>query len=137
MWNDSWKLTPCRHARGSVFTYRRDGKWANANPTYAQRIVADGHHLINHTWDHPSFTGLSTGANPLSPASRLWQLETENKFKSVMGRGSKPYFRPPYGDIHDTVRRDVGADGFTKTSMWTLDSLGWNGLTSQQICDRV
>jgi peptidoglycan/xylan/chitin deacetylase (PgdA/CDA1 family) len=125
-------------SNGIPSSFGLTGKWVNANPTYAQRIVADGHHLINHTWDHPSLTGLSTGTYPLSPASRLWQLETaENKFKSVMGRGSKPYFRPPYGDIDDTVRRDVGADGFTRTIMWTLDSLGWKGLTSQQICDRV
>jgi peptidoglycan/xylan/chitin deacetylase (PgdA/CDA1 family) len=114
------------------------GKWVSTNPAYARRVVADGHHLINHTWNHPSLTGFSTGASPLSPASRLWQLETaESRFHSVMGRGSKPYFRPPYGDINDTVRRDVGADGFTRTIMWTLDSLGWKGLTSLQICNRV
>jgi len=114
------------------------GKWANANPSHTQRIVNEGHHLINHTYDHPSLTGYSTGTSALSPAARLWQVETtENRLKSITGRGSKPYFRPPYGDLDDTVRRDVGADGFTRTIMWTLDSLGWKGLTKDQICGRV
>jgi peptidoglycan/xylan/chitin deacetylase (PgdA/CDA1 family) len=125
-------------SNGIASSFGLTGKWVSTNPASAHRIAADGHHLINHTWDHPSFTGFSTGQNPLSPASRLWQVETaENKFLSIMGRGAKPYFRPPYGDLDDTVRRDVGADRFTKTIMWTLDSLGWKGLTSQQICDRV
>lgn len=114
------------------------GMWVNANPAHARRIATDGHHLINHTWDHRSFTGSSSGASALSRASRLWQIQAaEAKFQSVMGKGSRPYFRPPYGDIDDTVRRDVGAVGFTKIIMWTFDSLGWAGLTSEQICARL
>ncbi|HYP61669.1 MAG TPA: hypothetical protein VEQ36_14670, partial [Thermomicrobiales bacterium] len=33
--------------------------------------------------------------------------------------------------------RDVGALGYSKTAMWTIDSFGWNGLTADAIYDRV
>jgi peptidoglycan/xylan/chitin deacetylase (PgdA/CDA1 family) len=50
---------------------------------------------------------------------------------------AKPYWRPPYGDIDSGVLRDVGALGYSKTAMWTIDSLGWNGLTADEIYQRV
>lgn len=44
-----------------------------------------------------------------------------------------PYFRPPYGDLDDSVLSDVAANGYWVTVMWTCDSLGWNGAVDQII----
>ena len=41
-------------------TFGMTGKWAQANPDLVRRMAADGDQLMNHTWDHRSFTGLST-----------------------------------------------------------------------------
>ncbi|MFN8537232.1 MAG: polysaccharide deacetylase family protein [Thermomicrobiales bacterium] len=37
------------------------GKWAEQNPDLVQRMVGEGHLLMNHTYDHASFTGYSPG----------------------------------------------------------------------------
>jgi peptidoglycan/xylan/chitin deacetylase (PgdA/CDA1 family) len=110
----------------------------DANPEAAARIGTGGYQLINHTLNHPSYTGLSTGTGPASPAKRLAQIQAnENRIKALTGRASKPYWRPPYGDIDAGVLRDAGALGYSKTAMWTIDSLGWNGLSADEIYTRV
>jgi peptidoglycan/xylan/chitin deacetylase (PgdA/CDA1 family) len=114
------------------------GAWIKANPESAKTIADRGYQMINHTLDHPSFTGLSTGANAISPAMRLEQIQgNETIIRKVTGKRTKPYWRPPYGDIDDGVLRDAGALGFTKTAMWTIDSFGWNGISYTEIIDRV
>jgi peptidoglycan/xylan/chitin deacetylase (PgdA/CDA1 family) len=114
------------------------GRWAEANPAAVRRIAADGHHLINHTWDHGSFTGFSTGRAALTPARRTEQLvRTDDVLTKLTGQSTRPYFRPPYGDHDSGVLRDIGANRYRTNVMWSVDSLGWKGLTARQICTRV
>ncbi len=114
------------------------GKWVDANPTYVQRMANEGHHIFNHTWSHDSFTGFSTRTSAMSPARRTDELvRTDNRIKSLTGQSTKPYFRPPYGDYDNGVLRDIGANGYSKNVMWSVDSIGWKGLTATQICNRV
>lgn len=114
------------------------GKWADANPAHVQRMAKEGHHVFNHTWSHDSFTGFSTGRTSLSPARRTEELvRTDKKIVALTGKSMKPYFRPPYGDYDSSVLRDVGATGYSRNLMWSVDSLGWKGLTATQICNRV
>lgn len=112
-------------ARGVRASFGMTGGWAGANGDLIQRIWREGHHLINHTRTHRSFTGFSTGAAALTPAERLDELETtEASLKALTGSGAKPWFRPPYGDQDAGVLRDIAADGFRYNVMWTVDSLG-------------
>lgn len=114
------------------------GLWAEQNPALVQRMVAEGHQLINHTYDHQSFTGRSTGRPPLTQAQRWDELDRADAvIQSITGRSTKPWWRPPYGDYDTGVLTDVAARGYGTQVMWTTDSLGWNGLTTQQIVDRV
>jgi peptidoglycan/xylan/chitin deacetylase (PgdA/CDA1 family) len=114
------------------------GIWAQRNPDMIQRIVRDGHHLINHSWDHPSFTGFSTNTAPISSAQRTEQLvRTENLIRSQVGVELKPYFRPPYGDYDNSVLADLQRNGYLYNIMWSVDTLGWQGLTASQINQRV
>lgn len=133
---------------GAILVFLRDqgirasfgltGKWANANPTAVQRMVGDGHHLINHTWTHGSLTGFSTRQSPMTPARRSEELvRTNNKIIALTGTSTRPHFRPPYGDHDAGVLRDVGANRFRTNVMWGVDSLGWKGRTAAEICDRV
>ncbi len=125
--------------RGVIGSFSFTGDWLNSFPDGARRIVDDGHQIINHTLNHPSFTGVSTpGTGPRSPAKRLSQLQAnEVLIRKFTGHASLPYWRPPYGDIDDGVLTDVGALGYTRTAMWTIDSLGWNGLSADDIYWRV
>ena len=113
------------------------GAWAEQNPGLVARIVADGHQLINHTYDHASFTGRSTRARSLTSAERHDQLaRTDAAIRTIAGTTTAPWFRPPYGDYDESVNADVFAAGYTYNVLWTIDSLGWMGYSSAQITDR-
>lgn len=110
------------------------GQWAEANPDLLRRMVAEGHHLINHTQTHDSFTGFSTGRAPKSSEARARELAlTEQAVQRIAGATTKPYFRPPYGDLDASVVEDVHAQGYDIVAMWTVDSQGWNGLSRASI----
>ena len=113
------------------------GRWTNENPDMVRRLDAEGHTLINHTLTHRSMTGANYPFYALSGAERLSELfATEQILKAVCGRGARPFFRPPYGDYDTSVLNDVSAGGYAYNVMWTLDSLGWNGLAADDIVYR-
>ena len=132
------KILDFLRANSMKASFGMTGTWAQDHPMYVQRMVDEGHLLINHTWNHPSFTGYSSDATALTPARRTEQLQRlRNKTVALTGRSTKPYFRPPFGDYDAGVLRDVGVNGYTRSIMWSVDSLGWKGLTATAICDRV
>lgn len=113
------------------------GSWAADNPDLVRRMVAEGHLLLNHTQDHRSFTGYSTSTAPLTFEERLAELRgAEEVVRSVAHVELAPYFRPPYGDSDDGVLRDLAAAGYRWSILWTVDSLGWQGLTADAIVER-
>jgi peptidoglycan/xylan/chitin deacetylase (PgdA/CDA1 family) len=119
-------------------TFGMTGHWAQENPDLIQRMVAEGHNLINHTTTHRSWTGYSTGEAPLSSAERADELkQTEDIVRGIAGVELQPYFRPPYGDYDDSVISDLQADGYSVMVMWTVDTLGWNGYSLDQIVARA
>ncbi|MFA7248316.1 MAG: polysaccharide deacetylase family protein [Dehalococcoidia bacterium] len=122
----------------AIASFGMTGTWAEQNPQLVKRMAAEGHQLINHTWSHASFTGLSTGAAPLTRAQRWAEIDrTEAAIQRIAGVSTLPYFRPPYGDMDASVLADVGARGYTVTAMWAVDSLGWNGLSAPRIVERT
>ena len=113
------------------------GRWAEQNPELLQRMVSEGHHLINHTYDHPSFTGRSSQIAALSRELRWAQLQrTEEIIAGLTGASTKPYFRPPFGDYDASVNADVGAAGYGYNVLWTVDSRGWMGWPAGLITQR-
>jgi peptidoglycan/xylan/chitin deacetylase (PgdA/CDA1 family) len=113
------------------------GRFAAANPALVRRIVADGHVVMNHSDDHPSFTGRSTNEAPLTTAQRLDQLRrADDAIAAASGARTAPWFRPPYGDEDASVRADVGSAGYRYEIMWTVDSLGWRGAGVDEITSR-
>ena len=124
-------------AEGVKASFGITGKWAEQNPALFRRIVNEGHHLINHTYDHASMTGVSTSRLPLSTAARLDELRRADEiFVSIAGKSSQPWFRPPYGDMDRDLDGLLGSEGYRYNALWSLDSLGWKGLTAPQIVAR-
>jgi peptidoglycan/xylan/chitin deacetylase (PgdA/CDA1 family) len=126
---------------GIKASFGMTGHWAEENPDLVKRMVEDGHMIFNHTWSHRSFTGYSTAdwdEGVLTSEERKKELDdTEKEIKKITdGYEAAPYFRPPYGDLDDSVLMDVAADGYWITVMWSCDSLGWNGATVDQIVER-
>jgi peptidoglycan-N-acetylglucosamine deacetylase len=125
-------------AEGVVASFGMTGAWADAHPDLVRRMAAEGHLLMNHSYDHPSFTGYSTGARPLDRAQRQEQLRRADDAirRATTGTGTQPWFRPPYGDTDASVLADVGAAGYQWSVMWTVDSLGWRGIPAGEIAQR-
>lgn len=118
-------------------TFAITGRWAEANPVLLRRIAAGTHQLVNHSYDHQSFTGASTGAGPLTRAQRVDELaRAETAIRAVTGASTGGWFRPPYGDRDSTVDTDVGVAGYRYELMWTLDSLGWKGTPADVVAER-
>ncbi|MGB8362135.1 MAG: polysaccharide deacetylase family protein [Acidimicrobiia bacterium] len=111
-------------------TFGMTGRWAETNPDLVLRMIAEGHALMNHTYDHPHMETLTT-------SERLDQLSmTETIIQELTGTTTKPYFRPPYGAYNNRVLADVGAAGYRYSVMWTVDSLGWKGLSPSEVAER-
>lgn len=124
-------------ANGIRADFGMTGKWAEANLELVKRMAREGHHFINHTWSHRSFTGHSTGEAPLTykeRADELWR--THRLLLKLTGASTKPYWRPPYGDYDESVLRDVWSRGYSYNVLWTVDSLGWKGLKKDRIVQR-
>lgn len=123
---------------GITASFGITGRWAEDNPDLVERLVEDGHELFNHTYSHDSFTGFSDDSDPLSEEERREEItSTDEIFEEVAGTDGRPFWRPPYGDYDDATLDLLGELDYEYCLMWTIDSLGWNGLTEQEIIDRV
>jgi len=124
-------------AEGVPASFGVTGQWAQANPELTRRIVAEGHELINHSWDHRSFTGRSDGRGGQTAAQIHEQLQrTEDVLVALTGQSPRPYFRPPYGDYDDRVLEAVYSAGYAYNVLWTIDSAGWRRIPAAQIVAR-
>jgi peptidoglycan/xylan/chitin deacetylase (PgdA/CDA1 family) len=124
-------------AEGVPASFGMTGQWAEANPDLIQRMVAEGHQLINHTWDHRSFTGLSDRRGGQSTAQIHSELQrTEDLLVGLTGKTTKPFVRPPYGDYNDAALAATYSAGYPYSMMWTVDSAGWRRITAAEIVAR-
>jgi peptidoglycan/xylan/chitin deacetylase (PgdA/CDA1 family) len=125
-------------ANGITATFGLTGRWVELCPLEAARMGAEGHAVMNHSYSHPSFTGLSTGEGHLSEAQMLDQLDRgEAAIAEATGRSPLPLFRPPYGDYDTAVNAAVGSAGYRYNVLWTIDSGGWKGLDPAVVVSRV
>lgn len=113
-------------------TFFLTGKWAEQNPELVKKIVAEGHTLGNHTYDHTDLTTLSD-----SEIKTEFE-KTENIIQNIVpGTPLKPYFRPPYGARNQHVWDYVANLGY-QSIYWTVDALDWQeGKTVNEVKQRV
>ncbi len=113
------------------------GEWVREHPELTRRIIEEGHHVINHSETHASWTGLSTSVDPLTEAERISELETpEAAVLDVAGYETKPYYRPPYGDMDPEGLTLLKDQGYDYTAMWSCDTLAWMGDAPDVIAER-
>jgi len=112
-------------------TFFITGKAAMNHPLKIKSIVAAGHAIGNHSYSHPYFTRITT-------TQMKSQLDrTENYIRTLTGKTTKPYFRPPYGAYNTTVLVTVGSLGYTKTIKWNIDTIDWDGRSTYRIVSKV
>ena len=118
-------------------TFGLTGRWALSSPDLVERMAAEGHLVINHTFDHRSFTGLSDRLGGLSAEWRRSELlQADAVIAPLIGHTTCPWYRLPYGDGDRRVVADVVPIGYTQQVGWTIDTLGWRGARVQDIVIR-
>lgn len=106
----------------------------NEHPDAVARILADGHRIYNHTRTHPHLLKLTDPevaeqldyleARVATLGAEIPTTATAAAATPSGGLTTRPYFRPPYGESDERVRRVVGQLGF-QCIYWTVDSLDW------------
>lgn len=104
-------------------TFFMMGSWVEKNQEVAQRIVARGHNIGNHSYSHPDFRNLSD--------ERMdWELEaTENAVLAATGCSTRPFLRAPFGSTDNRIRARHVTLGY-RDIMWTIDSGDWRGFSA-------
>jgi peptidoglycan/xylan/chitin deacetylase (PgdA/CDA1 family) len=112
------------------------GLWALANPDLVKKMAREGDQVFNHTYDHRSFTGFSTNTAPLTWNERAGEINRAAAIiKRLTGHSPRPFFRPPYRDYDSSALREAQYLGYHYFALWTLDTLGWERISTQQIYD--
>jgi peptidoglycan/xylan/chitin deacetylase (PgdA/CDA1 family) len=125
------------HLRAVFFVF---GWKAEAYPQVIREELAAGDLVENHTWDHPSFTGASTGAPPLSAAKIKAELVAAQQAIVAAGAPKPTLYRPPFGDT-DAKDNEIAASlglRLVEPSSATpkgapFDSRDWTGISAAQI----
>ena len=113
-----------RHsARATFFVL---GALAERYPDLVARIVADGHTVANHSWNHGDLAGLP----------RLSFDDTIGRTQAVLADDATPCLRPPYGSTDAFTREWASALGLDLV-LWTVDTNDWRRPGTQVIADRI
>ncbi len=109
-----------------------DGLWAETHPSLVREMAADAHELGNHGYSHPDFTELTETAM----ADEL--ARTEAVAEGLVGRTTRPWFRPPFQAIDARVRTVAEQEGYRCLCRDAFDGAHWIGrATVQAVADRT
>ena len=90
---------------------------AHGGAQLVRRIVAEGHELGNHTWNHPPLTGLT------DQGLRFQLKHTNDLVEQVTGVRMR-VMRPPYGATNRRVAAEARRLGLAQI-LWSVDTLDW------------
>lgn len=91
-----------------------------------KRMVASGHEVGNHTWDHDDLTTLS------ADEIRTDLARTDEAIGTITGEAPAT-MRPPYGALNDTARGAIEHPML----LWDVDTLDWQHRDGDKIVDIV
>lgn len=112
------KLLDILRDNGVRATFYVIGRNVAAYPDIARRIVAEGHEIANHSYNHPALTSLGS--------ARLNQEIAGTSEAILRATGRRPVnMRPPYGAINDRVRQAITRDHGLDVILWSCDPLDW------------
>ena len=111
---------------GAMATFFVIGRQAEAYPRLVDRIVAEGHTVANHTWNHESLAGLPKEAFD----------STVGSTQSFLGSRGTPCLRPPSGTI-DVFTQDWAAEHGLRLTLWTVDPGDWRRPSAEAIADHI
>jgi peptidoglycan/xylan/chitin deacetylase (PgdA/CDA1 family) len=116
-------------ARGARATFFVLGGMARQHPGLLRRMLAEGHAIGNHSWDHPQFFRMS------SDAIRKEIRATDSAIRAATG--VRPVMmRPPFGEQDARIRRSIRAAG-DAVVLWNVDTEDWKYRDSKRLIGYV
>lgn len=115
-----------RGAKASFFVL--GSKVAHHTPLL-QRMKHEGHHIGNHTWNHPNLTKLS----PNDIATEV--SHTNDAIRQAVGTAPIT-IRPPYGASNAAINSQFAQLGVASV-MWSVDTRDWADRNSVIVCQRA
>jgi peptidoglycan/xylan/chitin deacetylase (PgdA/CDA1 family) len=110
------------NARATFFLI---GRYVKQRPDVVRKIVAAGHTIGNHTWNHPCLIFCSPGE------TRRQLTETQKAIEDACGVQPK-LFRPPFGGRRPgtfSTARQLGLEPI----MWKVTCYDWNATSNEAI----
>ncbi len=98
-------------------------------PGPLRRAYSEGHEIASHGDLHEHMNRMDAEELPSQVASVSAMVRRQTGHTVEL-------FRPPFGATDDDVHREISDQGMVET-LWTVDSEDWEGLTSDEIVDRV
>ena len=106
-------------------TFFVTGQFAKRYPRDVRRIASAGHTIGNHSTSHPDFRNVDHDR-------RRAEIRRANRLVSAQsGRTTRPWFRFPFGS-YDSAAIDQANDLGYAVIGWTVDTLGWMGVSGGQ-----
>lgn len=113
-------------------TFFLTGEFVEKNPDLVKKIIRDGHEIFNHTYSHPYLT-------QVSDEEIRQQLKKMEGLLRGLGASSRPFFRAPFGDRDDRVRKIAFQEGY-QSVYWTVDAHDWEeslGISGTEVENRI
>ncbi|WP_240941381.1 polysaccharide deacetylase family protein [Paenibacillus sp. HB172176] len=108
------------------------GNRISKNMDIIKREVAEGHEVANHTYNHILFT-----QNHSIESINREMIKTKELIEMVAGQDS-PWFRPPGGNINDSVIKAAKDNGYTVVLWsWHQDTKDWRAPGVDAIVQKV
>jgi peptidoglycan/xylan/chitin deacetylase (PgdA/CDA1 family) len=130
----SQKLTPqlldILKARGIKATFYVLGKNATAYPDILKRMVAEGHEIGNHSFNHLAF--------PKIGAVKVAEEVNQTNAAIQQATGIRPTtLRPPYGATNPTITKRLNDEFGLTVAMWSVDPLDWKVRNAAHVTSEI
>ena len=124
------RLLKMLEQRGIKATFFVLGSRAVQSPAIIRQMIAQGHEVANHSWDHPQLTKLSV------PAVDKQIADTNAAIEQITGK-PVTLVRPPYGAMNNPLRAHLREKFGSTFVYWSVDPLDWKDRKPDLIHDRI
>ncbi|HLI62104.1 MAG TPA: polysaccharide deacetylase family protein, partial [Terriglobales bacterium] len=125
----TWRMMEVLERHGVKATFFLLGRFVQQRPDVARALVAGGHAIGVHTWDHPNLIFASA-------AEVRRQLQTTQQAIVDATGVSVRLFRPPFGGRRAATLRVARALGL-QAVMWNVTCRDWKAQTADEIVKRA
>lgn len=125
----TWRMMEVLERQGVKATFFLLGRFVQQKPEIARALIAAGHAIGSHTWDHPNLIFAS--------AAKLRSQLEQTRRAILDATGVEPtIFRPPFGGRRPgslRVARELGL----QPVMWNVSCYDWNAKSTGEIVTRA